>query len=273
MADKVAYLALTSSSFNREELMRCFFNEQNSSEYSLYIHNKLPIESEYFSRFQLPPEYKVETSWGKYSLVLATIRLLSWALKDPDNQRFVLISESHCPIYDIATTNSIVLNNYPILSFSDQPREQSWAKPRFQSFIKNKNSPTFTFDHCRFVSQWFICNRSDAQAFVKNEGKFRKHFNTNNICMPDEIYFHMMASKLQIPFQYKTNCYFNWYLKTSQSLVNSGLKEKPKTYGKIPNKLVECLRQNGDYIFLRKVIAETSIDENFLINHGSKINQ
>lgn len=265
MADKVAFLALTSSSFNKEGLMSRFFCKDHLDKYNLYIHNKFDIHNKYFQQFEIPSEYKVNTEWGKYSLVIATIRLLMYALRDPENQRFVLISESHCPLYNIEQTCSLIFKQYPILSFSNQPKEQVWALNRFKSLIIANSRHPFSEENAKFVSQWFICNRQDAEFFTKHEIKFRKYFHTNKLCFPDELYFYLMANHFNIPIQYKNNCHFNWNLKTNQSLVDVGHRLKPKTYLKIKNRAIDTFREKSDCIFIRKVYSGTVIDEDYLL--------
>lgn len=265
MANKIAFIALTNSSFNKGELMRDFFSEYNKDLYNLYIHNKNPISDDFFKKFELPDSYKVNTEWGQYGLVLATVRLLMYALQDPDNQRFVLISESHCPLYNMEKICQIIFDEYPILSFSYQPKEESWAAPRFKSFLKDKNRNPFDPKHAKFVSQWFICNRQDAELFIKHEIKFRKYFNINKQCFPDEIYFHLIGSHFGRPIQYRNNCHFNWNLKSSKLLIDLGHREKPKTYSKISNKTIDVFREKSDCIFLRKVYSGTVIDKDYLL--------
>lgn len=266
MADKVAFIALTNSSFNQEELMFDFFSEQYKDLYSLYIHNKNPIASDYFQQFEIPSEYKVNTEWGKYSLVLATTRLLRCALQNPDNQKFVLISESHCPIYNIKETCRLIFERYQILSFSDQPNEQRLSISRFKSLIRDQNRNPFDVNHAKFVSQWFVCNRSDAEIFVNHEAKLRKYFNINKLCFADELYFHLIARHFNLEIQYKNSCYFNWNLKSSKKMINLGCRKTPKTYEKISKNFIDILRNSTDSIFMRKVCAATQIDRHYILN-------
>lgn len=266
MADKVAFIALTNSSFNQEGFMRNFFSESDKDLFNLYIHNKNPITNEYFKQFEIPVEYKVETEWGKYSLVLATTRLLRYALQDSNNQKFVLISESHCPIYNMKETYRLIFERYPILSFSNQMDEEKWSIPRFKALIRDQNRSPFDINHAKFVSQWFVCNRSDAEIFVNHEIKLRKYFNTNKLCFPDELYFHLIGRHFGLPIQYKNNCHFNWDLKSSKKMIRLGCREAPKTYEKISKNFIDILRNNTDCIFVRKICAATQIDYDYILN-------
>eukprot|EP00889_Picochlorum_renovo_P005588 jgi/Picre1/32618/NNA_007964.t1 len=53
---------------------------------------------------------RVVTKWGHHSLVEATRNLLMAAFKDPANQRFMLLSESHIPIWDALTVYRLNMN-------------------------------------------------------------------------------------------------------------------------------------------------------------------
>jgi hypothetical protein len=265
MGKKVAFIALTNSSFLKDGLMQKFFCQEHSDKYNLYIHNKNPISNDYFKRFEISNDYKVETEWGKYPLVLATVRLLMVALQDPENEKFVLISESHCPLYSIDKICSIIFDRYPILSFSNQPKEASWSLSRFNALIRDKNRNPFDPNNAKFVSQWFVCGRSDAEIFVKHEIKLRKYFNINKLCFPDELYFHLIARHFNVPLQYKNSCHFNWNLKSAKHLIDAGFREKPKTYCKISNRTIDVFREKSDCIFLRKVYDGTILDEDYLL--------
>jgi hypothetical protein len=266
----VAFIALTDSSFRKEELMRNFFSEDSSHRYNLYIHNKNEIKSDFFKKFAIPDDYKVNTEWGKYSLILATIRSLMFALKDPANKKFVLISESHIPLYEMNQICDLIFERYPVTSFSWSPREEKWSIPRFKVMVKNPSRNPFDINHVKFVAQWFVCNREDAEIFCKNEIKLRKYFDTDKLYMPDEIYFHLIARYFNLNIQYKNSCHVNWNLQSHKSLVNTGHRSKPKTYSKISNKFISILRQKSDCIFLRKVYDDTIIDEDFLLKYHDR---
>jgi len=265
MGKKVAFIALTDSSFLKGGLMQKFFCEEHSDKYNLYIHNKNPISDDYFKRFEISNDYKVETEWAKYSLVLATVRLLMVALQDSENEKFVLISESHCPLYSIDKVCKIVFDEYPVLSFSDQPQEEHLSLLRFKRLILNENRNPFDPKNAKFVSQWFVCGRSDAEIFTKHEIKLRKYFDTRRLRFADELYFHLIARHFNVPLQYKTCCHFNWNLKSSKRLIDLGFREKPKTYSKISNRAIDVFRKKNGCIFLRKVYDGTILDEDYLL--------
>lgn len=71
--------------------------------YSLYIHLRSDLDVSVLDGMWQPylgNVSRVLTRWGTHSLVEATRNLLWNAYRDPLNQRFVLLSESHIPIWD-----------------------------------------------------------------------------------------------------------------------------------------------------------------------------
>lgn len=272
MIKKVAFLALTYDRFQNEELMQKFFSKKASHLYSLYIHNKHELIDNVFSGNCLPRDQIVDTKWGSYSLVRATVRLMLHALKDPDNEYFVLISDSHCPLYCMEEMHSIVELNFAKLSFSDQPREKLITKKRFLNSLDKRRLSYCPLDKegGKFASQFFICRRSDAQAFVNSEPKLRKWFDQNCIACQDETYFYSLADYLKLDYQIKGCCHFNWYLSSKREFIESGIRDLPKTYSKISNKMIDILRNQYQYLFIRKICDKTEIDQNYLFNECQK---
>ncbi|RDX71286.1 hypothetical protein CR513_49390, partial [Mucuna pruriens] len=91
---KVAFLFLTPGSLPFEKLWHMFF-KGHEGKFSIYIHasKEKPMHvSPYFVGRDIRSE---SVGWGKISMVEAERRLLANALLDPDNQHFVLLSESY----------------------------------------------------------------------------------------------------------------------------------------------------------------------------------
>ncbi|KAJ1420137.1 Glycosyl transferase, family 14 [Sesbania bispinosa] len=94
---KVAFLFLTPGSLPFEKLWHMFF-QGHEGKFSIYIHaskEKPAHVSRYFVGREIHSE---PVSWGGFSMVEAEKRLLANALLDPDNQHFVLLSESCIPL-------------------------------------------------------------------------------------------------------------------------------------------------------------------------------
>lgn len=270
MGKKVAFLSLNYQSFENEELMGRFFCEEHKDKYNLYIHNKESIVGSIFEKYCIPESYKVDTEWGKYSLVLATIRLMKYALQDPDNERFVLISNSHAPLYSIDVVCEKIWRDYPILSFDQsivRSRDpEKITKYRYDTILNpvKKHLAPFQLHSAMFVAQWFICNRKDADFFVNNEARLRPWFNLEKRNNADELYFSLLANHYGLPNQIKTNCYVGWHLKTKKQWVKEGKRLTPRTIDKLSNKIVDILRKRG-MLFARKICAETQLDIDYLL--------
>ncbi|TYH74404.1 hypothetical protein ES332_D05G396000v1 [Gossypium tomentosum] len=84
---------LTPGSLPFEKLWDMFFRG-NEGRFSVYIHasKEKPVHvSPYFLNREI---HSSPVTWGAFSMVDAERRLLAYALKDPDNQHFVLLSDS-----------------------------------------------------------------------------------------------------------------------------------------------------------------------------------
>jgi len=266
MDSRVAFLALTYDDFQHEEVMRKFFSKEASFLYNLYIHNKNPLLSDYFSPFCLKRESLVDTEWGSYSLVRATVQLLKCALADSSNQSFVLISDSHCPLYSMNQMCDLIYSDFSKLSFSDPFQDDNPATKRFLQCLDQRRiiSCPISPQYAKRVSQFFICNRAEAEIIITYEAKLRKWFNTNNHCVHDETYFHALAKYLNLDFQIKNITHCNFKLPSYHGFQELGIRDFPKTYLKINKKLINCLR-NKNYLFVRKIHSFTEIDIDHLL--------
>ncbi|GAB4854558.1 hypothetical protein Ancab_023139 [Ancistrocladus abbreviatus] len=96
---KIAFLFLTPGSLPFERLWDKFF-QGHEDRFSVYIHasREKPVHvSRYFVGRDICSD---KVAWGKISMVDAERRLLANALRDPDNQHFVLLSDSCVPLHN-----------------------------------------------------------------------------------------------------------------------------------------------------------------------------
>ncbi|OWM86958.1 hypothetical protein CDL15_Pgr015994 [Punica granatum] len=94
---KIAFMFLSPGSLPFEMLWDKFF-QGHEGRFSVYVHasKDKPVHvSRYFVNREIRSDQVV---WGKISMVDAERRLLANALKDPDNMRFVLLSDSCVPL-------------------------------------------------------------------------------------------------------------------------------------------------------------------------------
>ena len=262
---KVAFLALTDSSFQRDDIMKAFFNQADADKYNLYIHNKTPLKSNnYFAKYAIPDSYKVETQWAHYSLELATVKLMRYALEhDSENSRFILITDSHIPLQNMTDTCRLIHELFPVASFHILGR-QPYPNRNLEKFVDHSsNNPLMNVKCDLAFSQWFICNRDDAAAYVKAEPELRHHFNLKDNCFPDEYYFPLLTVHLGLKYQIRNHCYIDWKNMTEASLIAKGYRNTPLTYQFVNTAFIYKLRQAG-LLFLRKVHPHTSVDTRYI---------
>lgn len=269
---KTAFLALTYKSFQKEDLMKRFFNEKDSHLYNLYIHPKEDITDNYFSKYCIDASLRIKTEWGYYSLVQAACILLEEALKDPLNERFILISDSHLPLYNMKDMTDILFSHADVLSFNFL--DSRLAKYRFYKMLKMQTDDGFVdipFSlHCAsYVSQWFVCNRSDASVFVEAERKYRQYFKQDELTIADESWFAVIAKHYKLRYQDRSFCFSDWDWDTDEYMISKGCKKNPHTFGHVESCFVDERRSYGE-VFIRKVHRETVVDENYLFNEKYK---
>ncbi|MBA0603960.1 hypothetical protein Godav_016657 [Gossypium davidsonii] len=113
---KIAFLFLTPGTLHFEPLWDKFFRG-HEDRFSVYVHasREKPVHtSHYFIGRDIHRETVV---WGKFSMVDIERRLLARSLLDPDNQHFVLLSDSCVPLHNFDYVyNYLMLTN---VSFID----------------------------------------------------------------------------------------------------------------------------------------------------------
>ncbi|KAJ6913041.1 hypothetical protein NC651_015508 [Populus alba x Populus x berolinensis] len=95
---KIAFMFLTTSLLPFEKLWDKFFSG-HEDRFSVYVHasKEKPVHvSRYFVDRDVRSDQVI---WGQISMIDAERRLLANALGDPDNQHFVLLSDSCVPLY------------------------------------------------------------------------------------------------------------------------------------------------------------------------------
>ncbi|CAL5011322.1 unnamed protein product [Urochloa decumbens] len=184
---KLAFLFLTRWDLPMAPLWDKFF-AGHLGRYTVYVHTdpafngSEPPPASAFHRRRIPSK---EVIWGHISMVEAERRLLAHALLDDHaNARFVLLSESHVPLFDFPTVHSYLINsNQLFLESYDQPGGTGRGR------YSRRMSPVITMAQWRKGSQWFDLDRALA-ADVVSDGVyfpvFRRHCKRS--CYADEHY-------------------------------------------------------------------------------------
>lgn len=247
---KVAFLLLTDANFNRMDIWKKFFDEKEKR-WNLYVHSKKEPDFNWLKNRRI--KKYVETQWADFSLVEAENELLKEALGNMENQAFVLISESHCPLYNISKTIDRILSmKLPAFSHENQREnlEFRWKRSNFESvsFLDK--------DYFDFSSQWWIFNRETAAYFSKTKDNFKKRFKYTSFA--DEHYHISLCNREEINFFRNTTTHANWRLPTTDKYCKYVKRKKPKTYFRIRKSFIKKLRERG-CLFFRKIDARTII--------------
>ncbi|XP_014504896.1 uncharacterized protein LOC106764952 isoform X1 [Vigna radiata var. radiata] len=186
---KVAFLFLTPSSLPFERLWHMFF-KGHEGKFSVYVHaskDKPTHVSPYFVGRDI---HSAPVGWGKISMVEAERRLLANALLDPDNQHFVLLSESCIPVrrFDFVY-NYLLLTNVSFIDSYVDPGPH--GNGRYIEYML----PEVEKKDFRKGSQWFSMKRqhaiivmADSLYFTKFKHHCRPNMEGNRNCYADEHY-------------------------------------------------------------------------------------
>ena len=157
---KIAFLFLTIAEINHEQPWIDFLNGYGDY-FSIYIHSKNNFNPQStFKRYEIPA--KIPTRWDL--TMGAQIELLREALNDPQNQKFIFLSESTIPLQSFSTVYAEVMSHgKSIISYkpnTNRGRNRQWEKIREDRVYKN--------------SQWIVLNRKHATMMVE-DNKYIKY--------------------------------------------------------------------------------------------------
>ncbi|GKV00355.1 hypothetical protein SLEP1_g13051 [Rubroshorea leprosula] len=193
---KIAFMFLSPGSLPFEKLWDKFFNG-HEGKFSVYVHasKERPVHvSRYFLNRDIRSD---EIVWGKISMIDAERRLLANALKDPDNQHFVLLSDSCVPLHTFEYVyNSLMYANISFIDCFQDPG------PHGNGRYSDHMLPEVQKKDFRKGAQWFSMIRQHAVIVVADSlyySKFRDYCKPGlegKNCIPDEHYlptfFHML---------------------------------------------------------------------------------
>ena len=230
---KVAFCFLTYENLNHPAIWSTMFR-RHADRLSVYIHNKFPFTDRVYGLDQYCIEGTVPTSWGGLSIVHATHRLFQEALKDPDNQFFVLLSNACIPLYNfdriydtLVTTNASVIHH---------------RREHVHRFNRLHDKKFFDRSEFRKQSQWMVLTRRAVAYCTQND--FTCVFG-DRFHVPDEHYFVNVLRRADFPIRNAPMTHVTW----------SRLRLRhPVEYRVLSDAQVgEIRRQSPQSLFLRKV--------------------
>ena len=174
--NKIALCFLIYEEIYHEELWYKWLNNIDKNKYNIYIHYKNNKPLKYFDKYKI--KENIDTCWGCIGIVLAQNAILREALKDPDNQHFIWLSDSCIPF-----KNFNYVYNYLDVSksyFNIAPDSQVF--PRADAVLKyiKKNN-------IKKAAMPSIINKKHAKLFVDNDNNIKLWF--KDIKIPDEIVY------------------------------------------------------------------------------------
>ncbi|KAL6519277.1 hypothetical protein OROGR_018597 [Orobanche gracilis] len=169
---KIAFLFLTPGALPFEKLWDKFF-QGHEGRFSVYVHasKDKPL---HFSRYFINREIRSsKVVWGKISMVDAERRLLGNALQDPDNQQFVLLSDSGIPLRDFDYVyNYLMQTNVSFVDCFEDPGPHGSGRYS-ESMLPEVEKKDF-----RKGAQWFTMKRKHALVVMADSlyySKFRDY--------------------------------------------------------------------------------------------------
>ncbi|KAK9787631.1 hypothetical protein WJX73_008336 [Symbiochloris irregularis] len=174
--------------------------------FSVYVHANPDFEgykpkSPFYGRI-IPDELRIQTGWGEHSTTEVVRRMLRLALRDPLNQRFLLVSETCIPLYPPTVLYaSLMADNVSRINACKLPGWHRQAE-RWSNRMAQGN---LTKAHWRKHWQWFEIMRPHAQIVADDEfvakiyeehcrnawdGDQRRH----RMCFSDEHYMSALLA-------------------------------------------------------------------------------
>ncbi|XP_023644712.1 uncharacterized protein LOC111832480 [Capsella rubella] len=190
---KVAFMFLTRWNLPLSPLWEMFFKGHEGF-YSIYVHTspeftEEPHESSVFYKKRIPSK---AVEWGKSSMMDAEKRLLSHALLEPSNARFVLLSETCIPLFNFTTVyDYLTRSTRSFLGSFDDPR------PMGRGRYTPKMLPHVSLSDWRKGNQWFEVSRRVAAEIVSDRlyyDVFKDHCRPP--CYMDEHYLPTLVNKI-----------------------------------------------------------------------------
>lgn len=147
---KVALMFLTRADLNHTEIWKEWIDLEK---YNVYNHSKNPAADPWFRQFRIAESQPNE--WG--FLILAQQALLKAAVQDPENTKFVFLSESCIPLYNADEV-------YEYLT-ADDSSYMAWRET-WWPVESNRSLSEMPLEFHLGAPQWIILNRKHAEMWA-----------------------------------------------------------------------------------------------------------
>lgn len=259
---KIAFCFLTYDNLNHPNLWNKYL-KNNEKFCNIYIHNKNEFIDNKNNFQNKCLKNTISTKWGHISLVKATLLLFNEALKDEENEYFILLSNSCIPLIKFSE-----LYNY--LSKTDSNILKSRTYKHLNRWNSIYNKKVITRSNFKKQHQW-CCLKRETVLFFLNNTYFLNYFGINSE-IPDEHYFITIIEMFKIPYKDQLMTYvdFDNYSKTDKNflkinnsdmfckwknnLKNGSVNPHPKYFKNLTNDLIlDIKKKNPNILFMRKI--------------------
>eukprot|EP01084_Bolivina_argentea_P293379 504551_1 len=278
---KIAFLFLTRDKLLRPDIWgNLFANKHDKKYYNIYVHckfcDKINEDQPYLFDNIIPKHLLIRDANRRiFPLVEASNALFKTAFNhDKNNQKFILLSEGHIPLYNISTIYSkLIVNNRSYYATHIGHRwRYNLIKKNYISKLMNTsnfNSTPFEnvfvpFNHFMYTSQWIVLDRYLINYLLKYESYWNQ-FYRQVVCVPDENYYSTLFEKY-LTKQQKNELIIDKTLTYLEMSYPGKLKKDqghPRIFKNISSNFIKKLR-NDSYLFLRKVNQHTKINISYL---------
>jgi hypothetical protein len=152
---KIALLFLTYRDVAQAALWKSLLVEA-SDHFNVYIHSKEPLQDPFWARFCL--SHTVPTTYLFH--VRAWQILLKQALKNPENEKFIFLSESCVPLYPLSLIHRILGQDQHSMMYYHHPW---WDRTQGREITE------IPLEHRWGSSEWMILNRKHAELVAQDE--------------------------------------------------------------------------------------------------------
>ena len=188
---KIAFLFLIYDCIHHEDLWEAFFRTAETPEqFTLYVHAKsregAPLAA-FFESCHLPHDEIVQTEYAEISLVHAMNALLTAALRDQRNQRFVFVS-GHClPVKPFRLVYDALVRDDGASRFSHMTDLSPTDLSHVRTLLAALHSRGVCKEHVQKASQWCVLNRRLAQLCTSMPAGYVCAF--KGVRAPEEWYY------------------------------------------------------------------------------------
>ncbi|XP_031384430.1 glycosyltransferase BC10 isoform X1 [Punica granatum] len=258
---KIAFLFIARNRLPLDMVWDAFFQGEEDS-FSVFVHsrpgfllNKATTRSPYFYNRQINDSIQVD--WGGATMIEAERILLTYALQDPLNKRFVFLSDSCIPLYNFSYTYDYIMSTSTsfVDSFADTKEGRynpkmdpvipvsNWRKGSQWVVLTRKHAEVIVNDNTVFPMFQLHCRRKSLPEFWREHGRPIDNSKEHN-CIPDEHYVPTLLAQegLEEEITRRSLTHSSWDLSSSKDRERRGWHPVTYKYSDATHSLVQSIK-------------------------------